>query len=732
MAAETELSRAGFERPVIKSEDDRYGFTAIADGLAQSISRLDDNISTVIGIEGQWGSGKTSLLHLLTEQLRLHVSQDTEIVAFSPWLISPDESPVNSLLTTIAARLVKRDQSVKAHASKLSPLVNTLLDYAQQTSRRIAPLARYAGKFISGMDYAADIMDTVANTDLTRREKTAAELRADIEQSIANLGVNFIVVIDDLDRLEPAQAIEILRMVRSVADFSRFRYVMCYDRDVLAHAVEKGLDVPDGRLYLQKIIPLSFAIPRPESFALRREFREGALSLWREVNEGEPDEEIIQLLANYVEVYGEALATPREVNQALNAVRFRYPGLRDYVFFPDLCLLQLLNTANPTFASWVELYLTEWSMVVNRDGYVSEEEQKALAEALDLALKNFGASRARSMWELASWLPGISGFNDKTVHLFQTVRGADAELANSQRRLCSSIYWRYYFSFSAPQNVMSDADIQEIIKLADRSYIALETRLMESVTTNGISSRTWFEHILTRLTPLVTGKSNTRVQRNLLKFFFRCSDRILPFYQSRDIFFRQEKTGIDGLVTQLARQQLATSRRKAMVFIRHLFGNAEAFGWAVVYLRQSLPAGSENSLDEKIIFTVEEHEQLRQALKKRLTDSSVQKKILDVPYLSRFLYAWQEIAGAETVSEWISGVRLNDREFLQMLLNLRTAVSSSNLGDYLRLNLTRLSSVFGISGLAERFDQIKCRRAPDLFSMIKEVEEAINLNESNQ
>ncbi|MBF4211837.1 pilA-like protein, partial [Pseudomonas donghuensis] len=92
------------------------------------------------------------------------------------------------------------------------------------------------------------------------------------------------VVIDDLDRLEPAQAVEVLRMVRSVADFSRFRYVMCYDRDVLAHAVETALQVQNGALYLQKIIPLSFSLPRPENFALRSEFYRGALTIWQEVS----------------------------------------------------------------------------------------------------------------------------------------------------------------------------------------------------------------------------------------------------------------------------------------------------------------------------------------------------------------------------------------------------------------------------------------------------------------
>lgn len=241
MTAKTELSRAGFEGPVVKVEDDRYGFTAIADGLARSICELDENISTVIGIEGKWGTGKTSLLNLLTDQLRLQVPDTTEIVPFSPWLISPDESPVTSLLLTIAGRLAKYDTAAQEDVRSMKSLAGTLVNYAQQTSRRLAPVARLAGKLgVPGSEIAANVMEAVADTDLHRRQKTAAELRAELEDKITALGISFIIVIDDLDRLEPAQAVEILRMVRSVADFSRFRYVMCYDREVLAHAVERG------------------------------------------------------------------------------------------------------------------------------------------------------------------------------------------------------------------------------------------------------------------------------------------------------------------------------------------------------------------------------------------------------------------------------------------------------------------------------------------------------------
>ncbi|MDN0134295.1 P-loop NTPase fold protein [Klebsiella pneumoniae] len=726
MATENALARAGFEGPVLKAEDDRYGYTAIAEGLARSISALDENVSTVIGIEGQWGSGKTSLLNLLTDKLKAQVPATTQIVVFSPWVNSPDESPVNALMMTIAARLAKLDTSAMAQAGKVAPLAEDILNYAQQTSRRLAPVTRFAGNFIPGLGLVADGMDALANTGLSGREKTAAELRADIEDKIAGLGVSFIVVIDDLDRLEPAQAVEVLRMVRSVADFSRFRYVMCYDRDVLAHAVETGLGVQNGKRYLQKIIPLSFSLPRPENFALRREFHRGAMTIWQEVSGPVTDNESSELLSHYVDVYGEGLSTPREVNQVLNSIRFRYPGLRDYVFYPDLCLLQLISVVNPLFAGWVEHYLTVWSVVENRDGIAHEDEQKALIAELAEALKKFGASRAASVWELRAWMPGISGFEYDHLRLFETIPLQDTERYRQKRRLCSGEYWRYYFSYSSPQNVMSDEDISSIMKLAACNYAGLKKRLLDSVTSNGVSSRTWFEHILTRLSPSVTVGAETSAKRNLVKFFFSCSDQVLPWYRARDILFRQEKIGIDGLVSQLALQMITRDRRRAISFICRCFRQTRAFVWATVFLRNIRA----NSAQGDAVFTQDEITIFCTALSERLQEKHIQEKMPDVPYLATFLYAWRDIAGEQTVAQWISGVDQSDRDFLKMLLNLRTAVSSSNQGDYLRLDLDVIGTVFGITGLMERFEDIKARQEASLTGMISGIEDAILLNKN--
>lgn len=66
-------------------------------------------------------------------------------------------------------------------------------------------------------------------------------MRAEISEKIAELDLSFIVMLDDLDRLEPAQAVEVIRLVKSVADFPRFRYLLCYDKAVLSEAIRRDL-----------------------------------------------------------------------------------------------------------------------------------------------------------------------------------------------------------------------------------------------------------------------------------------------------------------------------------------------------------------------------------------------------------------------------------------------------------------------------------------------------------
>lgn len=74
-------------------------------------------------------------------------------------------------MMTIAARLAKLDTSAMAQAGKAAPLAVNILNYAQQTSRRLSPVTRFAGNFVPGLGLVADGMDALADTGLSGREK---------------------------------------------------------------------------------------------------------------------------------------------------------------------------------------------------------------------------------------------------------------------------------------------------------------------------------------------------------------------------------------------------------------------------------------------------------------------------------------------------------------------------------------------------------------------------------
>ena len=63
-----------------------------------------------------------------------------------------------------------------------------------------------------------------------------------------------MVLVDDIDRLEPQEILAVLRLIKAVADFPAITYVLAYGRDAVAQAVAKSTCVLDGDAYLEKII----------------------------------------------------------------------------------------------------------------------------------------------------------------------------------------------------------------------------------------------------------------------------------------------------------------------------------------------------------------------------------------------------------------------------------------------------------------------------------------------
>ena len=66
-----EQSELKADKPIKSADEDLYHWGAYADNLAQALRQCSLDEGLVVGIEGPWGSGKTSLKNLLIEKLNL-------------------------------------------------------------------------------------------------------------------------------------------------------------------------------------------------------------------------------------------------------------------------------------------------------------------------------------------------------------------------------------------------------------------------------------------------------------------------------------------------------------------------------------------------------------------------------------------------------------------------------------------------------------------------------------
>lgn len=230
-----------------------------------------------IGVFGDWGTGKTSLLHLAEERVRNSGQEDTITVWFNAWQHEREEEPLFSLLGAILDAIEldgKNEAGQDPTKKKDSPL--------KKIGHSIRALTR-------GMKFKGDVgipligsvgVEFDAEKALKAEEILGADtnpLKAEmmytsafhlLREEAKKNKFRIIVFIDDLDRCDPEKAVHLLESIKLILNQKGFVFVLALAHTVvtkyLDHVyVEKyKLDKRDwGEFYLQKIINLPIELP---------------------------------------------------------------------------------------------------------------------------------------------------------------------------------------------------------------------------------------------------------------------------------------------------------------------------------------------------------------------------------------------------------------------------------------------------------------------------------------
>lgn len=723
------MSKIDTDRPISGVVDDEFGFSDTAGKLASSIADLTKSEGMVFGIEGQWGSGKSSFLNFLRLAIATHHPQ-IHVITLSPWLTGDASSLVGSLMAEVSPLLdrLERDKGGETDGrakQRVADTAEALRKYALRTSRNLTPIAQFAGLFLPAAAIIKEGLEIASGTlDRLGAEPTETALKQQIISRIIALEAQFVVMIDDLDRLEPAQALEVVRLVRSVADFPNFVYVLCYDRAVLAHAIKLGLNVIDGDQYLQKIVQLAYTLPMPEPFDLRISFRTKVLALYEEVYGVPLGGDELDDLNSSIDSEGGRLSTPREVKLAFNNLAFVLKSIKEDIYFPDLCRVSLMKVLRPALYVWVQDYLAVRSLLVSGDARVDDDERRKLGEQM-LALVSPNDPKSMQIWKMREYLPGIAAKSDPKDMVFDTVSAREMRSAIEKKRLGSPVHQRHYFALQGSKAMLATAEMLKLRKLARDDVDELAKILTRYILEPRPVGKSWFSHVIARLDENELANYSTEELSGLVKAFGRVAGVALRNLWRRGAMFsitdelgelmksalrrikfsdiRIFDSTVGTLLTTADISWLVSSFVRQAAFDNGLVGN------------QAIPADARILSDEQI-------ERAKTILSSRLEEE--RQKLMPVPNLAAFLFGWLDLLGLEGPKKWVKEIAESDSGLVEILDGLRSWAMSSYV--YYPLSKRNISTFLNFETVEARLGVIEVSGSVELQRRVADIRVALS------
>lgn len=226
--------------------------------IGKDIGKLEKFIESCntpmsIAIQGEWGTGKTTVMKTAE---RYFEDKKYTTIYFNTWQYSQFNMQ-DSLYLSFMTCLIKR----LGNSAELTSFMNKVIKLA-------VPFLQMAGRWPETLN--ADLIQEIMHEQSDSFEsisKMKMNFEEQVRKHLADNGDKnrIIIFIDDLDRLEPIKAVELLEVIKIFLDVPCCVFVMAVDYDVILRGIRKklGEDTPYEKCkeFFDKMIQLPFQMP---------------------------------------------------------------------------------------------------------------------------------------------------------------------------------------------------------------------------------------------------------------------------------------------------------------------------------------------------------------------------------------------------------------------------------------------------------------------------------------
>jgi len=299
------------DRPGEQPDDDKLGRKEFAKRVAKELRTWRQKDSLVVSLNGEWGSGKTTLvnliLHYIKEESAEAKGKAPNIVRFNPWQWSGQDKVLEAFFNEIGAgfrtqslgwwkvreieRLWKGLKVVtiagKELADRMQASITAVVALLAGGSGILASLIGEPSikRWLTGAATVffvisavcaiwAPIADKIAQVFgyfADESKRSLADAREKLQKKLKKLESPLIVVIDDMDRLNMREIRMMVQLVKANADFPNVVYLVLYQKDIIAKALQE-VTGEGGQDFLKKIVQIELEVPTAPEHLLREFF----------------------------------------------------------------------------------------------------------------------------------------------------------------------------------------------------------------------------------------------------------------------------------------------------------------------------------------------------------------------------------------------------------------------------------------------------------------------------
>lgn len=702
------------DQPISIPAEDRFGIDPFARALATSIRKLHAPLGPVLALNGPWGSGKSSAVNLVRHHLSDAVNADElAIIDFTCWWFRGEEALALAFFRELYAGL---SPSLGDKIKKALPKLGARLLRAGSALGSAADAAGAGGAGAA----AGGVLEWLSG--LIEQDESVEALHRELSAALAGQKKRYLVVIDDIDRLSPDEALLIFRLVKSVGRLPNVLYLLVYDRLLAERIVSERYPSEGGPHYLEKIVQAAFELPEPTATDVQQH-----LSSLIEAICGTPKEaDIVRFMNIFHEGVAPAMRTPRDVMRLANSLAVTWPVVGSEVNTADFLALEVLRLLHPS---------TYRAIRQNKDlmchgARANGQNRDAVSKQYDDLL--FGADAP----------PANSRLRRALMRLFPSLESAWSNMNYGdgfgrqwamERRVCSATHFDSYFRFAIGDDVLTRAEIDEFVqRAADQDYVAKTLRHAVTVErkTGGTKAAVLLDEI------------NTHAERipkesvlALLTALFAIADEIdVEADAARGFSFGNNELRLHWLMRNLILDRTTLDERSALLLTACA---TASLGWLADLTRSAWndyhPAeGKAPEPAERCLTTEVDAGSLRTMLLEKIEAAAKDGSLAKHRGLTFLLYCWLDLRGdsGAAARAWTAALCTTD-DGVRTLAKACTSygwthgMGFAGLGDLVAKRVTHVqmkerASIIDIEAFRKRVEEVQMTgNAPELVEFLE-------------